>query len=148
MRQQEYKVEKRKILKIYLIADVLILIGGILYAQDRFEADFSFDGSLIALVGSVALFIALSKRFSKRYRDLKLENDEDEESTLSEMTGEFGAGMVIGAGIIALCLVVGGMIFLLYLANFNLYKTFLFFMAFQLITDSRDFAALKYSKED
>ena len=134
---EEYKIAKRNLLKLYIVANLLIIIGGILLKQDRIKVNLSLIGLVSLIVGCFCLLTAIIKRFSKRYRILRLEDDEN--SSLKEMAEEDGLTMLIGSMIIALCMLTAGIVFLWYLASFNWFKTVLFFIAFQLITDLRDF---------
>lgn len=145
-KEQEYRNEKRKILKIYLVADLLMLVGGIMNAQDRFNVNLHLAGGLVGGVGAIVFFIAMMKRWRSSYRELEDEFGSNN-SSFSEVIGDFGVGMVIGALIVSLGLIACGVIFLWYLANFNWFKAFLFLLAFQLITDLRDFFAVKDEEE-
>lgn len=138
---QFQQVKKRKLL-LNIISEALLIIGGILAIRPASSMTLPYIGAGLFFLGIIIGIVAAVIRNQKAYR--KQEAAEEGVESFKQMTNEFGTGMVIMALIFLIALFIGGIFFLFIFSN-SWIKAFFFFIAFELVTDLRDYLKLELS---
>lgn len=131
------KLEHKR-LRYNLIADVLLIIGGILlFRQAPMDILFRLLGSVMIIVATVFTILSFKVRNSKQYRALYLLVN-NEPSSFKEIISAFGAKMTILALFMAVGLIIVAIIFFFLLSR-SWIKALLFFITFETVIDLKDF---------
>lgn len=131
------KLEHKR-LKYNLIADVLLIIGGILiFRQPAMSPSFQLLGALLIIIGTVFTFRSFRVRSSKQYRALSLLVN-NEPSSFKEVVNYFGTKLTIFAMIVVLVIMIVT-VCLFFLLSRSWIKALLFFITFETVIDLKNF---------
>lgn len=136
----EFKALKKKSLRLGIISNSLIIIGGILAFRPGLSMEMSLIGTLIIIVAFVIGIRSSSIRASKKYRQLAIDEEEMNES-LKEIVNQFGLGMTIAGLIFVFSLLIAGF-FAFYILSHSWIKAIFFLIALELVTDLRSYVRL------
>lgn len=131
------KLEHKR-LKYNLIADVLLIIGGILiFRQPAMSPSFQLLGALLIIIGTSFTFRSFRVRSSKQYRALSLLVN-NEPSSFKEVINYFGTRLTIFAMIVVLVIMIVTVCFFFLLSR-SWIKALLFFITFETVIDLKNF---------
>lgn len=136
----EFKALKKKSLRLSIISNALIIIGGILAFRPGLSFSLSLIGTLIIIIAFVIGIRSSAIRASKKYRQLAISEAEVNES-LREIVNQFGLGMTIAGLIFVFGLLIAGF-FAFYLLSHLWIKAIFFLIALELVTDLRSYVRL------
>lgn len=141
----EFRQMKKIKLTLNMISEILLIIGGILALRPAQSMTVPIIGLSIFILGIIVGIVAYILRSRKKYR--KLEEEEENIESFKELKDEFGVGMIVMALIFLIALFIGGMFFLFFISN-SWIKAIFFFLAYELVTDFRDFMKLDQVQEN
>lgn len=137
IKNMEYEDAHRRLSQLYIVAETLVLVGGILALNVRIQSKLlAYVGVGMFLVGDFIFLCGIGIRCSKSYRKLKA--DEEDDVKFDDMKDEFGLKMIIFAFIFLLAIFFGALYFAYYWTHSWL-KVLMFLIAFNLVSDVRDY---------
>lgn len=136
---EELKKLVRKKLLLNIIAEILLIVGGILAMRPSPTWTVPIIGVFIFGIGFGIGIRALVLRNSKKYKEL--EKNEPEYSDMDSIVGEFGMGMTIMGLIFIFAMIIAG-VWIFYAVSHSWIKVIFFVLAFELVTDLRDYFKL------
>lgn len=145
LKNLEYSTAQRRVSQLYIVAEALILIGGILaYNSIITTRIVRYVGIVVFIIGFFILICGVALRSSKTYRKLRREATETE--SLADLKAKFGIKMVAFAFIFIIAIFFGAIYFAYYWTH-SWEKVFLFLIAFNLVSDIKDYFTPDDEKE-
>lgn len=141
MKDVEYEDARKHLSQLYIVAEGLVLFGGLLIWNTHLTSKFStYFGVFIFLLGGVILLAAIGLRFSKRYRNLRENsariNKINEE--VESLVKDYGIVLPILALLFILAIFVGAIYFAYYWTHSWL-EVIMFVLAFTLISNIKEY---------
>ena len=138
---------KKKMYLVYVIADVLALIGGIVYFKTE-NSVMLISGNLLLMAGLVGMLYGHKLRFSKKYSKLMEKHGYHESGFSNAMLETVQLFGIITAILIVLLAVgvIGFGLFLVFIVTHSIIKTILCMIAFDLVYGLKEYFAVAKDK--